>query len=60
MVYVTETRPLLTDVGIKFEGAGMPMIRWMCGVSMTDKRISQESRKLAGIDPITTLIEVVR
>ena len=30
MVYGSETRPLLADVGLKFERAEMQIIRWMC------------------------------
>ena len=30
------------------------MIRWMCGVSMKDRRTSEELRKLVGVEPITT------
>ena len=46
MTYRSETRPLLTDVG--FEQAEMQMIRWMCGVSMKDRKTSEELRKLVG------------
>ena len=38
MIYRSETRPLLVDVGLKFERAEMQMIRWMCGISMKDRR----------------------
>ena len=31
MTYGSETRPLLVEVGLKFERAEMQMIRWMCG-----------------------------
>ena len=34
MTYGSETRPLLVDVGLKFERAEMQMIRWMCGISL--------------------------
>ena len=34
MTYGSETRPLLVDVGLKFERAEMQIIRWMCGISM--------------------------
>ena len=34
MIYGSETRPLVVDVGLKFEKAEMQMIRWMCGISM--------------------------
>ena len=38
MTYGSETRPLLADVGLKFERAEMQLIRWMGGVFMKDKR----------------------
>ena len=56
MTYGSETRPLLSDVGLKFERAEMQMIRWMCGVSLKDRRTSEELRKLVGVHPITTVI----
>ena len=46
MPYGSETRPLLAEVGLKFERAEMQMIRWMCGVSLNDRRTSEELRKL--------------
>ena len=33
------------------------MIRWMCGVSMKDRRTNEELRELAGVEPITTVIK---
>ena len=45
MTYGSETRPFLVDVGLKFERADMQMIRWMCGVSMKDRRTSKELRR---------------
>ena len=40
MTYGSETRPLLDDVGLKLKEQ-MQMIRWMCGVSMKDRRTSE-------------------
>ena len=37
MTYGSETRPLLVDVGLKFERTEMQIIRWMCGISLNDK-----------------------
>ena len=54
MTYGSETRPLLVDVGLKFERA--QMIRWLCGVSKIDRRTSKKLRRLVGIEPITTVI----
>ena len=34
----------------------MQMIRWMCCVSLKDRRTSEELRKLVGVQPITTVI----
>ena len=32
------------------------MIRWMCGISLKDRRTSEELRRLVGVEPITTFI----
>ena len=36
IIYGSETRQLLADVGLKFEIAEIQIIRWMCGISMKD------------------------
>ena len=56
MTYVSENRPLLANIGLTFERADMQMIRWMCGVSIKDRKTSEELRKLVGVEPITTVI----
>ena len=56
MTYGNETRPLLVDVGLKFERADMQMIRRMCGISMKDRRTNEELRRLVGVEPNTTVI----
>ena len=56
MPYGSETRPLLVDVGLKFERTDMQMIRWMCSVSMKDRRTSKELRRLLGVETISTVI----
>ena len=38
MTYGSETRLLLVDVGLKFKRSEMQMIKWMCGISMKDRR----------------------
>ena len=45
---------LLADIGLKMERTEMKMIRWMCGVSLEDRRTSEEVRKLEGVEPIRT------
>ena len=56
MTYGSETRLLIIDVGWKFERAEMQMIRWMCGISLKDRRTNKELRRLVGVEPITTFI----
>ena len=34
----------------------MQMIRWMCGISLKDRRTNEELRRLVGVEPITTFI----
>ena len=58
MSYGSETRPLLDDVGFKFERTEMQMIRWMCGVSMKT-RTREAMRKLFGVESITAGSHVV-
>ena len=38
MTYGSETGPLLVDVWLKCERAEMQMFRWMCGVSINDRK----------------------
>ena len=56
MTYGSETGSFLVDVGLKFERAEMQMIRWMCGISMKDRRTNDELTRLVGVEPITTFI----
>ena len=60
MIYGSETRPLLADVGLKCERAEMQIIRWMCDVPMKDKRTSEELIMVFGVQPITTVIRSSR
>ena len=34
----------------------MQMIRWMCGISMKDRRTNEELRRIVGVQPITNVI----
>ena len=56
MIYGSQTRPWLVDVGLNFERAEMQMIRWMCGISMNDRRTHEELKRMVGVEPITTVI----
>ena len=51
MTYGSETRPLLVDAGLKEQRC-----RWMCGISLKDRRTNEELRRLVGVEPITPFI----
>ena len=56
MTYASEIRPSLVYGVLKFERAEVQMIRWMCGISLKDRRTSEELRRLVGVQPMTTVI----
>ena len=56
LLYGSETRPFLSDIGLKFERAEMQVIRWMCRVSMKDRKTSEKLRNLVSLQPSTTVI----
>ena len=56
MTYGSETRPLLIDIGLRFEKAEMQMIRRMCDISLKDRMTNEELRRLVRVEPITTFI----
>ena len=56
MTYGSETRPLLVDVGLKFEKAEMQMTKWVRVISMKDRMTNEELRRLVGVEPITSVI----
>ena len=56
MTYGSETGPLLVDVGLQFERAELQMMRWMCVISMKNRRTNEELRRMVRVKPITTVI----
>ena len=56
MTYGIETRPLLVDVGLKFERAEMQVIRWLCGIFMKHRKTNEELRRLVVVELITAVI----
>ena len=57
MIYGSATRPLLADLGLKFERAEMQMIKSMCDVSMKERTNSEELINIiVRVEPILTVI----
>ena len=63
MIYGSETRSLLADVGLKFERPEMHIIRWMSGVSMRSwlkLSLTQLSLEVVGYDVMGCDEDVVK
>jgi len=57
MLYGSETWPLKVEHEAKLESTEMRMVRWMCGVSLQERKTSNELRSRFGIESI---VDVVR
>ena len=49
MLYGSETWPVKEEDVVRLERNDMRMIRWMCGVSLSDKHSSQSLRARLGL-----------
>jgi len=56
MIYGSETWAIKADQEARFERTEMRMVRWMCGVSLRDKKSSAELRLQIGIEPINDVV----
>jgi len=57
MLYGSETWAMKAEQERRFERTEMRMVRWMCGVSLREKKTSAELRARMGLEPVG---EVVR
>ena len=48
MTYRSETRPLLVEMA---KSLNVKRCRWMCGISMKDRRTNENLRRLVGVEP---------
>jgi hypothetical protein len=56
MLYGSETWQMKVEHEEKLERTEMRMIRWMCGVSLRDKRTNADLRKRIGVEPIGVVL----
>ena len=56
MVYGSETWPMKAEHEAKLERTEMRMIRWMCGVSLRERKTSAELRERIGVEAIGVLV----
>ena len=45
---------------LKMNRTEMSMIRWMCGVKLNERKKSEDSRELLGLEPVSLMIKKSR
>ena len=56
MIYGSETWAVNAELEAKLERAEMRMVRWMCGVSLREKKTNAELRESMGIEKISDVM----
>jgi len=56
LVYGSETWPMKVEHEAKLERTEMRMIRWMCGVSLRERKTNVELRERIGVEPIAVVV----
>ena len=56
MIYGSETWTVNAELEAKLERAEMRMVRWMCGVSLREKKTNAELRESMGIEKISDVM----
>ena len=57
MLHGSETWPVRKENEVTLQRAEMRMVRWMCGIELTDRFTSKQLRKRRGIDDITLVLQ---
>ena len=60
MIYGSETWTVNAEQEVKLERAEMRMVRWMCGVSLREKKTNAELRESMGIEKISDVMRCSR
>ena len=60
MLYGSETWPVKEEEVCRLEHTEMQMVRWMCNVSLRDRRPSEELRNRLGIESISCVMRQMR
>ena len=60
MIYGSETWAITGEQRERLERTEMKMVRWMCGVSLRERKTSKELRRMMGIEAIGELVQRAR
>jgi len=52
----SETWPMKVEHELKLNRTEMSMIRWMCGVTLNERKKSEELRELLGLETVSLMI----
>ena len=56
----SETWPVKVEYELKLNRTEMSMIRWMCGVKLSERTESEELGELLGLEPVSLMIKKKR
>jgi len=56
MLHGSETWPVKKENEMVLQRSGMTMLRWMCGIILTDSFTCKELRERLGTDDIVTVL----
>ena len=56
-MYGNETRPMKMEHEVKLDRTEMSMIRWMCGLTLKERKKNTELRELFGWEPVSLVIK---
>ena len=57
MLYGSETWPVTNEKELTFQQAEMRVIRWMCGIKVTNSFFCSEFRERLGIGDMITVVQ---
>ncbi len=57
MIYGSETWVMNVEQQRRLERVKMQMVRWMCGVSLRERKTNDELRKMMGIEPVMDAVK---
>ena len=57
MIYGSETWAMNVEQQRRLERTEMRMVRWMCGVSLRERKTSDQLRRMMGIEPVVDVVK---
>jgi hypothetical protein len=56
LIYGSETWPMKVEHELKLDRTEMSMVRWMCGISLKERKKSEQLREMLGLEAVSLVI----